>query len=128
RVFEVYCLTTRLVGIEVQSGGNWIDIKSVPDALKNAIVKQLGAVIVGQVSQRSTEIALPTDGLLFEAELAHCSSCEPELERKIELELKKLELEVELLARENERRKARITSGDLSEFEPCCPEAAPAGP
>jgi thermitase len=118
RVFEVYCLTTRLVGIEVQSGGNWIDIKSVPDALKNAIVKQLGAVIVGQVSQRSTEIAIPTDGLLFEAELAHCSSCEPEMEKRIDLELKKLELEIELLERENERRKGRIASGDWSEFEP----------
>ena len=124
RVFEVYCLTTRLVGIEVQIGGNWIDIKSVPDALKNAIVKQLGAIVVGQVSQRSTEIAIPTDGLLFEAELAHCSSCEPEMEKRIDLELKKLELEIELLERENERRKGRIASGDWSEFEPIPQPAA----
>ena len=119
RVFEVYCLSTRLVGIEVQVGDNWIDIKAVPDALQEAILKQLGPIVVGQVSKRSTEIAIPTDGLLFEAELAHCSSCEPEMERRIELELKKLELEVELLARENERRKQRIATGDLAEFE-CC--------
>jgi hypothetical protein len=119
RVFEIYCLSTRLVGIEVQIGGNWIDIKAVPDALQNAILKQLGSIVIGQVSQRSTEIAIPTDGLLFEAELAHCSSCEPELERRIELELKKLALEIELLERENERRKGRIASGDLSEFDPC---------
>ena len=119
RVFEVYCLSTRLVGIEVQIGGNWIDIQAVPDALKNAILKQLGPIVIGQVSQRSTEIAIPTDGLLFEAELAHCSSCEPELERRIDLELKKLELEVELLERENERRKGRIANGDFSEFDPC---------
>jgi thermitase len=124
RVFEVYCLSTRLVGIEVQIGGNWIDIKAVPDALKNAILKQLGPIVVGQVSQRSTEIAIPTDGLLFEAELAHCSSCEPELERRIDLELKKLELEVELLERENERRKGRIANGDFSEFDPCPQPAA----
>ena len=119
RVFEIYCLSTRLVGIEVQIGGNWIDINAVPDALRNAILKQLGPIIVGQISQRSTEIAIPTDGLLFEAELAHCSSCEPEMEKRIALELKKLALEIELLERENERRKGRIASGDLSEFDPC---------
>ena len=118
RVFEVYCLSTRLVGIEVQIGGNWIDIKAVPDALRDAILKQLGPIVVGQVSQRTTEIAIPTDGLLFEAELAHCSSCEPEMERRIELELKKLELELALLEQEIERRKKRIANGELSEFEP----------
>src|SRR4030095_13126926 len=122
RVFEVYCLSTRLVGIEVQIGGNWIDIKAVPDALRDAILKQLGPITVGQVSQRNTEIAIPTDGLLFEAELAHCSSCEPEMERRLALELKKLELENELLQRENERRKRRIADGDLSEFTPSLPQ------
>jgi hypothetical protein len=127
RVFEVYCLSTRLVGIEVQIGGNWIDIKAVPDALRDLIIKQLGPVLVGQVSRRSTEIALPTDGLLYEAELAHCTSCEPEMERKIELELKKLEMEIELMARENERRKERIASGDLSGFE-IAPAPVPVGP
>jgi thermitase len=122
RVFEVYCLSTRLVGIEVQIGGNWIDIKAVPDAVREAILKQLGPIVVGQVSQRSSEVAIPTDGLLFEAELAHCSSCEPEMEKRLRLELRKLEVEVDLLERENERRKQRIASGDLSEFDPCCPE------
>jgi thermitase len=124
RVFEVYCLSTRLVGIDVQIGGNWIDIKAVPDALKSAILKELGPILIGQVSQRTAEIAIPTDGLLFEAELAHCTSCEPELERRIALELKKLELEVELLESENERRKGRIAKGDFSEFDPCPQPAA----
>ena len=123
RVFEVYCLSTRLVGIEVQIGGNWIDINAVPDALRDAIRKELGSILVGQVSRRNTEIAIPTDGLLYEAELAHCGSCEPELEKRLELELKKLALEVELLERENERRKSRIASGELSEFVPCCPKS-----
>lgn len=126
RVFEIYCLSTRLVGIEVQIGNNWIDISAVPDALRQVIAKELGKVIVGQVSRRSTEIAIPTDGLLFEAELAHCSSCEPEAERRIALELKKLELENELLARENERRLGRMSAGDFSEFDPCPEETTPA--
>ena len=124
RVFEVYCLSTKLASIEVQVGGNWIDIKAVPDALRDAILKQLGKIVVGQVSQRTTEIAIPTDGLLFEAELAHCTSCEPEMEKRIDLELKKLELEVELLARENERRKQLIANGELAAFEPSLPQPA----
>lgn len=123
RVFEVYCFTTRLVGIEVQVGNNWIDLDALPDAQRKALLEQLGKIVVGQVSSRSSEIAIPTDGLLFETELAHCSSCEPEMEKRIDLELKKLELEIELLARENERRKARITAGEFAEFEPCCPKA-----
>ena len=128
RVFEVYCLSTRLVGIEVQIAGNWIDLGAVPDALREAILKQLGPIIIGQVSKRSTEVAIPTDGLLYEAELAHCSSCEPGEEMRIKLELKKLELEIELMERENERRKARIAAGELSQFEPCCPEKEPETP
>ena len=44
------------------------------------------------------------------------------METRIDLELKKLEMEIELMARENERRKARITAGELAEFEPCCPK------
>lgn len=123
RVFEVYCLSTRLVGIEVQIGGNWIDLAAVPPAIKDLVLKQLGPVIIGQVSKKSIEIAIPSDGLLYEAELAHCGSCEPALDKKIELELKKLEVEIELMERENERRKNRIATGDLSPFEPCCPEA-----
>ncbi len=123
RVFEVYCLSTRLVGIEVEIGGNWIDISAVPKPIRDLIIKQLGPVIIGQVSKRSTEIALPTDGLLFEAELAHCCSCDPDREKRLELELKKLEMEIELMTRENERRKNRLAAGDLTPFEPCCPEA-----
>jgi thermitase len=118
RVFEVYCLTTRLVGIEVEIAGNWIDLSAAPAAFQALVKKLLGAVLVGQTSQKRIEIALPTDGLLYEAELAHCSSCEPDRERRGELALKKLELEVELLTRENERRKARIAAGDLDPFDP----------
>jgi thermitase len=122
RVFEIYCLTTMLVAIEVQVGDNWIDLAALPQALKDLVLKELGAIKVGLVAQGKNEIALPTDGLLYEAELAHCGSCEPERERQIALQLKKLELEVELLERENERRKSRLASGDLTPFEPCCPE------
>ena len=111
-------------GIEVQVGDSWIDLAALPQAARDVVAKELGAIKVGLVANRTDEIALPTDGLLFEAELAHCSSCEPEREKRHELEMKKLELEIELIARENERRKALITAGTLTPFEPCCPPGA----
>jgi hypothetical protein len=65
------------------------------------------------VVQNRREIALPTDGTLYEAELAHCSSCEPMHEEamRIRLERERLRarrecLETELLALELERRRA----------------------
>jgi thermitase len=123
RVFEIYCLTTRLVGIEVQVGDNWVDVAALPPAVRDFVLKELGAIKIGVFASKTEEVALPTDGLLFEAELAHCSSCEPELEKLHALELKKAELELELLARENERRKALLTAGTLTPFVPCCPPA-----
>jgi thermitase len=122
RVFEVYCLTTRLAGIEVQVGNQWVDLAALPPALKQEVLQELGTVAPGVFAQRSNEIALPTDGLLYEAELAHCSSCEPEAERRHKLEVEKLALEVELMARENERRKALLAASTLTPFEPCCPD------
>ena len=43
------------------------------------------------------------------------------MEKRLELELKKLELEIELLEQENERRKSRIASGELSESSTVLP-------
>jgi len=66
---------------------------------------------------------LPTDGTLYEPELAHCSSCEPtrEAEEKIRLEQLRVAtrracLEVELLALEVERRRALIGSAHAAEL------------
>ena len=67
------------------------------------------------------QITLPTDGTLYEAELAHCSSCEPvrEARHEIELEAMRLQarktcLEVELLALELERRRALEAAGEAA--------------
>ena len=122
RVFEVYCLTTKLAGLEVQVGDQWIDVAALPDAVRNQLLQELEGLEPGVFARQTNEIALPTDGLLYEAELAHCSSCEPEAEERHKLELMKLELEVELMARENERRKALIAAGALTPFVPCCCE------
>jgi thermitase len=72
-----------------------------------------------EIVAEDRQITLPTDGTLYEAELAHCSSCEPtrEVEHEIELEQMRLQarrmcLEVELLALELGRRQALSASGD----------------
>jgi thermitase len=123
RVYEVYCLTTRVAGIQIAAGDQWIELDAAAPESKADVAGWLDKLSIGQTAKSSTEIALPTDGLLYEAELAHCGSCEPARERRIQLELRRLELEIERMEQENDRRKRRLASGDLSPFEPSCPEA-----
>ena len=117
RVFEIYALRTRIVGIEVQVGSQWVDLGSTPDELQKVVRKFLAKVDVGAAHDPRVEIALPTDGLLYEAELAHCCSCECEHEAKARLELERLQLENFNLRLEAERRQKRLDAGDLEPFE-----------
>src|SRR5215208_2326851 len=82
RVFEVYELTTRIIAVEVQLGDQWIDVGAAPPEIQHEIKNFLHDLEVGARHDPAVEIALPTDGLLYEAELAHCCSCECEHEAK----------------------------------------------
>ncbi len=69
-------------------------------------------------------ISLPTDGAVYDPELAHCSSCDPEREAalSIKLEREKAEAlkacrEAQLLEVELERRRLLLRKGDLTPFE-----------
>ena len=117
RVFEVDELRTRIVGIEVQVGSQWVDLGSTPDELQKVVRKFLAKVDVGAAHDPRVEIALPTDGLLYEAELAHCCSCECEHEAEARLELERLQLDNRSLRLEAERREKRLEAGDLEPFE-----------
>jgi hypothetical protein len=94
-------------------------LEGLPDDLRKRFEEFLrDAPRVGEDWRDRRSITLPTDGTLYEAELAHCSSCEPEREAEvlIGVELQRLEsrrrcLEVELLALELERRRALVASG-----------------
>jgi thermitase len=77
----------------------------------------LGKIVVGAKHDPKVEIALPTDGLLYEAELAHCCSCDCEQEATVRLELEKLQLENLNLRLEASRRQKRLDAGDLDAFE-----------
>jgi thermitase len=129
-VSEAYEVTTRVLSIEWRIGDTpWRDIAD-QDNLAPEIREALKAIVEGlpkpgESLRDDRQITLPTDGTLYEAELAHCSSCEPMREEamRIRLEQERLQarracLEAELLELELERRRA-ATDGvalELSEW------------
>jgi thermitase len=121
RVFEVYELRTRIVAVEIQVGGLWVDLRSASSGLQKVVQKFLGDLKVEAVHDPRVQIALPTDGLLYEAELAHCCSCECEHEAQARLELERLQLENLNLRLEAERRQKRREAGELGAFEQLAP-------
>ena len=118
RVFEVYELSTRIVSVEVLAGDEWIEVEALPDQIKKLVRDFLKKAEVGATHRPKVEIALPTDGLLYEAELAHCCSCECESQVQNTLELERMRLENEMLRLEAERRKKRLDAGELDPFDP----------
>ena len=67
---------------------------------------------------------MPTDGTVLNAELANCSSCEPERAARIRVELeqahseaRRLCAEAELLELEVQRRRALLEQGAFQPFE-----------
>ena len=118
RVFEVYELSTRIVSIEALVGDEWIDIAALPDEVQKVAREFLRKIEVGAKHKPSVEIAIPTDGLLYEAELAHCCSCECESQTQNTLELERMQLENEMMKLELTRRQKRLDAGELDPFVP----------
>ena len=126
RVLEAYEPSTRIVAIEWRADGSpWRavdDLAGAPDQIVE-IIERLRRELpkIGDVAGGRRRITLPTDGALYETELAHCSSCEPLVAAglEIEAELARLRarrscLEVELLELEVERRR-RLAAGGTAE-------------
>lgn len=119
RVNEVYEIHSRIESIEwrLGEGAPWRstdDLRGVPDGLRKLIGELVRDVLRhGQMHREARQITLPTDGTVYEAEIAHCASCDPmEVTRhKIHLEQMRLQarracLETELLEIEVQRRRA----------------------
>jgi hypothetical protein len=83
---------------------------------------------VGQVTEKPRCISLPTDGLVYDPELAHCSSCEPEREEANAIRLRRQRAEADLFELEIERRKMLIQQGVLTPFESAPLPAPQPGP
>jgi len=129
RVNEVYAIYTRVESIEWRLGDSaWRSFDDT-DGLSDAGRKLLDEIRralpkPGDRLQDPRQITLPTDGTLYEAELAHCSSCEPtrEAEELIRLERMRLLarrecLQTELLALELDRRRSLAASSQGERLE-----------
>ena len=79
-------------------------------------------------------ISLPTDGTVYDPELAHCCSCEPQREAAMQIQLEKQKaeawkacLDAQMLELELKRRSMLLDQGQLAPFEvPQTPTPVPA--
>lgn len=134
KVLDVFQLTTRVLAVRFQvktpkftSALLTVDqLDDLPKELKEAaigILKDLPKV--GEEVAHPRHITVPTDGVVYDPELCHCSSAEPTLEQaemikleRAEAEALKLRLEVQLMELELQRRQALLAAGTLDPFEP----------
>lgn len=81
-----------------------------------------GNVSEGAIQRFSWEktVCLPTPGVIVKGCLDSCSICEPEVERRIDLELERMSLENQLLQK-------KIDLLEKSQQYRCCPEGEDAG-
>ena len=139
KVVDVYQSSTRVVAVTFQAiEGNFVSpvltpaqIGQLPAALRPAVEAALkGLPPIGEATQHATLVTVPTDGVVYDPELAHCCAQDPELElaERIRLEREQAEaqrigLEVQLMALEVQRRQALLAAGTLTPFKPAPVEA-----
>jgi subtilisin family serine protease len=143
KVVELYAVSTRVSDISYRIvAGNappeWHstdDIEFLPPQVQRQFRSTLNRLPkVGQVVERPRPISLPTDGTVYDPELAHCCSCEPERAAAIAIRLEKQKaqalkecLEAQQLQLEVERRKLLLQRGELGSFD-ASPALLPAHP
>jgi hypothetical protein len=124
--------TTGAVGsLPFRSFAPFVSQEPIPVALRKAALQQVDKDLAeeglldkatGQVSAEAVkrfswerEFSLPTPGVLVKSCLDTCDACEPDLERRIQLELEHKDLENKLL-------KKQIDLLEKSQEYRCCPE------
>jgi thermitase len=148
KVVELYAMSTRVSDISYRIIAQNIppdwhsinDIGWLPPEVQKLIKETLKLLpAIGQVVERPRPISLPTDGTVYDPELAHCCSCEPERAAAIGIRLEKQKaealkecLEAQQLQLEITRRKMLLEKGELGPFDApakvAAPAANPAGP
>jgi thermitase len=130
---ELYAMSTRVSELAFRIvapnvPGEWHaidDLGWLPAVLQNRI-RQVIALLprVGSVVEQPRPVSLPTDGTVYDAELAHCSSCDSARETAIDIRLRKANaealracLETQLLELEIQRRSLLLKRGELAPFE-----------
>jgi hypothetical protein len=134
KVLDVYVATTTVVAISVRViEGNAVSSWLTPaqeNQLKGAalaVVKKIlsGLPKIGDRLEVGDVITVPTDGVVYDPELAHCCTCDPEREESIRIKLEreraeaiKTAVEARLLEQEVQRRELLLAAGTLDPFEP----------
>lgn len=101
------------------------DLGEIPEPFqkdaRNAL-RQLPTV--GEVIEKPKPISIPTDGTVYDPELAHCNSCEPERDAALMIQLEKQKaealkacLEAQVLEVELQRRRLLLQNGELAPFD-----------
>ncbi len=133
KVLDVYLSTTKVAAVTFQvTVDNYVSsvltpaqIGLLPAQYQAAVTAILKSVpTVGEVIELPTVLAVPTDGVVYDPELAHCCAQDPELDEanRIKLEreqaeAQKIGLEIQLMALEVQRRQALLAAGTLTPFE-----------
>jgi thermitase len=134
KVVELYSSSTRVSAVLYRVvapnfPADWHaigDVAWLPVDIRNEIKAPAEALPrFGTVVEQPRPISLPTDGTVYDPELAHCCSCEPERAAAIDIRLRKENaealracLEAKLLEMELERRRLLLQSGNLAVFAP----------
>jgi thermitase len=120
QIVELYTVTTLVYEIQfrIVSAGlpaEWHtleDLDEMPPAIQEGVKKALALLPKpGASAERPRPVSIPTDGTVYDPELAKCCSCEPERAHRAGLDNQLIELEIE-------RRKALIAKGELGPFDP----------
>jgi hypothetical protein len=133
KVLDVYVSTTKVTAVTFQvTVGNYLSpvltpaqVALLPVQYQKAVEAALkGLPTVGEVVEQPTVVTVPTDGVVYDPELAHCCALDPELEEaaKVKLEREQAEaqkvgLQIQLMALEVQRRQALLAAGTLTPFE-----------
>jgi hypothetical protein len=133
KVLDVYVSTTKVTAVTFQvTADNYVSPVLTPSQIGQVLSQYQAAVAailkgvptVGEVIEQPTVLAVPTDGVVYDPELAHCCAQDPELEQaalvkleRAQAEAQKIGLEVQLMALEVQRRQALLAAGTLGAFE-----------
>jgi len=133
KVLDVYVSTTTVTSVTFQvTVGNYVSAVLTPAQIGQVEAQYRSAVealiknlpTVGEVIQQPTVLSVPTDGVVYDPELAHCCAQDPELEQATRIKLEreqaeaqKIGLEIQLMALEVQRRQALLAAGTLTPFQ-----------
>lgn len=133
QVVELYAVSTRVYDIAyhiVATGvpSDWHSVNDLgwlPQQIQDEI-KKIEALLprVGDVTEKAKPISMPTDGAVYDPELAHCGSCDPEREAAIDIQLEKARaeahkasLEAQMMEVELQRRRLLLQNNVLAPFD-----------